>query len=133
MRPYILPKTLLRVSTNFPQAKKPGNEKRGSRVQLYLGTASQKEVISMPVYEYECTSCGHKVEVMQRFSDPPVEECGVCHGKMKKLISQCAFHLKGTGWYVTDYGSKGNQNSGESRSKESKESKTSNSKNTNSS
>ena len=60
----------------------------------------------MPIYEYECTNCGHRIEVMQKFSDPPIEECEKCHGRMKKLISQCTFHLKGTGWYVTDYGSK---------------------------
>ena len=60
----------------------------------------------MPVYEYECTNCGHRIEIMQKFSDPPIKECELCHGKMKKLISQCTFHLKGTGWYVTDYGSK---------------------------
>ncbi len=77
----------------------------------------------MPVYEYQCTSCGRKVEVMQRFSDPPLEECEVCHGKMKKLISQCTFHLKGTGWYVTDYGSKGKKDSNVSKPKESKASK----------
>jgi len=77
----------------------------------------------MPVYEYECTSCGHRVEVMQRFSDPPIEECEICHGRMKKLISQCTFHLKGTGWYVTDYGSKVKEKSKESKPKGSKESK----------
>ncbi len=64
----------------------------------------------MPIYEYECTNCGHRIEVMQKFSDPPIEECEKCHGKMKKLISQCTFHLKGTGWYVTDYGSKAQHN-----------------------
>ena len=60
----------------------------------------------MPIYEYECTKCRHQTEVMQKFSDPPVSECESCHGKMKKLISQSTFHLKGTGWYVTDYASK---------------------------
>ncbi len=60
----------------------------------------------MPIYEYECTKCGHVSEVWQKFSDPPVVQCDLCHGKMKKLVSQSAFHLKGTGWYVTDYASK---------------------------
>jgi predicted nucleic acid-binding Zn ribbon protein len=46
--------------------------------------------------------------VLQKFSDPPVTQCELCHGKMKKLISQSTFHLKGTGWYVTDYASKTN-------------------------
>jgi putative FmdB family regulatory protein len=65
----------------------------------------------MPIYEYQCTKCGQVKETWQKFSDPPVTECDLCHGKMKKLISQSSFHLKGTGWYVTDYASKtgGNQ------------------------
>lgn len=60
----------------------------------------------MPIYEYECTKCGHQAEVLQKFSDSPLAECELCHGKMKKLISHNTFHLKGTGWYVTDYASK---------------------------
>ena len=60
----------------------------------------------MPVYEYECTKCGHHMEVWQKISDAPLECCDVCNGKIKKLISQSSFHLKGTGWYVTDYASK---------------------------
>ncbi len=60
----------------------------------------------MPIYEYECAKCGHGTEILQKFSDPPITECELCQGKMKKLISQSTFHLKGTGWYVTDYASK---------------------------
>ena len=60
----------------------------------------------MPIYEYECSKCGHHVEALQKFSDPPILECDRCHADMKKLISQSTFHLKGTGWYVTDYASK---------------------------
>lgn len=61
----------------------------------------------MPIYEYECDECGHHVEALQKFSDPPLTECEACHShKLKKLISQSTFHLKGTGWYVTDYASK---------------------------
>lgn len=60
----------------------------------------------MPVYEYECTQCGHQVEVFQKISDSPLESCELCNGKIKKLISQSSFHLKGTGWYVTDYASR---------------------------
>lgn len=59
----------------------------------------------MPIYEYECTKCGHQTEVWQKFSDPPLTQCEQCRGKMRKLISQSTFHLKGTGWYVTDYAS----------------------------
>jgi putative FmdB family regulatory protein len=70
----------------------------------------------MPIYEYECGKCGHHVEVLQKFSDPPITECEECHSKMKKLISQSTFHLKGTGWYVTDYASKNSPGASESKS-----------------
>jgi putative FmdB family regulatory protein len=61
----------------------------------------------MPIYEYECSNCGCIKEVWQHFSDKPLTKCELCEGKMKKLISQSTFHLKGSGWYVTDYASKG--------------------------
>ena len=64
----------------------------------------------MPIYEYECDKCGHHVEALQKITDAPIIECDQCHSEMKKLISQSTFHLKGTGWYVTDYASK-NKNS----------------------
>ena len=60
----------------------------------------------MPFYEYECTKCGHHTELLQKISDPPISKCDLCNGRMKKLISQSTFHLKGSGWYVTDYASK---------------------------
>ena len=60
----------------------------------------------MPIYEYECTQCGRKEEVLQKFSDKPLTKCKYCSGKLHKLISQSSFHLKGTGWYVTDYADK---------------------------
>ncbi len=59
----------------------------------------------MPIYEYECTKCGNHTEVWQKFSDPPITQCEMCRGKMKKMMSQSTFHLKGSGWYVTDYAS----------------------------
>ncbi len=58
----------------------------------------------MPVYEYECTECGQAKEAFQKISDPPHTICSHCKGHLKKLISQSSFHLKGSGWYVTDYG-----------------------------
>jgi putative FmdB family regulatory protein len=61
----------------------------------------------MPVYEYKCSECGHINEVWQKFSDPPLDRCEVCGGLVKKIISHNTFHLKGSGWYVTDYSSKG--------------------------
>jgi putative FmdB family regulatory protein len=66
----------------------------------------------VPIYEYECTKCGHQTEALQKFSDPPLAECELCHGKLKKFISHSTFHLKGSGWYVTDYASKSGGNQG---------------------
>lgn len=63
----------------------------------------------MPVYEYECTECGEVEEALQKISEPPLKECPRCKGQLKKLISQSTFHLKGSGWYVTDYGGSSNQ------------------------
>jgi len=57
----------------------------------------------MPIYEYECETCGATVEALQKFSDAPLTTCEHCSGKLHKIISQSTFHLKGTGWYVTDY------------------------------
>jgi putative FmdB family regulatory protein len=64
----------------------------------------------MPIYEYRCLDCGHQFELMQKFSDPPAETCTSCAGAVQKLISRSAFHLKGSGWYVTDYGRNGSAN-----------------------
>ena len=58
----------------------------------------------MPVYEYQCSRCGHIEEAFQKISESPLEICPRCNGKLKKIISQSTFHLKGSGWYVTDYG-----------------------------
>lgn len=60
----------------------------------------------MPIYEYECTKCGNVEEALQKFSDKPLTRCGHCNGKLTKLVSQSTFHLKGSGWYVTDYANK---------------------------
>ena len=59
----------------------------------------------MPIYEYHCGGCGNDFEVMQRITAPPAESCELCgEGPVQKLISQSTFILKGSGWYVTDYG-----------------------------
>jgi len=60
----------------------------------------------MPLYEYQCADCGGIEEVIQKFSDAPLTTCRHCSGKLSKIISQSSFHLKGTGWYVTDYSKK---------------------------
>ncbi|HOX46847.1 MAG TPA: zinc ribbon domain-containing protein [Myxococcota bacterium] len=57
----------------------------------------------MPIYEYECTRCGDQTEAIQGFHDAPLKKCEKCGGKLHKLVSESAFHLKGSGWYVTDY------------------------------
>jgi putative FmdB family regulatory protein len=62
----------------------------------------------MPLYEYECGACGHRFEVIQKFSDSPVEKCPLCTEPVHKLLSAPAIQFKGTGWYVTDYASKRN-------------------------
>ena len=81
----------------------------------------------MPVYEYQCTECGQIEEAFQKISDSPLETCSHCKGHLKKLISQCTFHLKGSGWYVTDYGGKKTESTKKTDTKvstKSKESKT---------
>ena len=61
----------------------------------------------MPLYEYECSACGRRFELIQRFADPPAEACVACgKGPVHKLLSAPAVHFKGTGWYVTDYAKK---------------------------
>ncbi len=75
----------------------------------------------MPLYEYQCQSCGRRFEKIRKFSDPPLEICPHCGGKLEKLISSPAFHLKGTGWYATDYARKsesGSSKSGDSAKNE---------------
>lgn len=57
----------------------------------------------MPLYEYECTACGTRLEKIQKFSDLPLTECPKCKGALKKLLSSSAIQFKGSGWYVTDY------------------------------
>jgi putative FmdB family regulatory protein len=73
----------------------------------------------MPIYEYRCQDCNHEFERMQKFSDPPIGACPTCSGSVQKLISRSAFHLKGSGWYVTDYGRNGGEKSESSESEKS--------------
>ncbi|MDZ7581392.1 MAG: FmdB family zinc ribbon protein [Deltaproteobacteria bacterium] len=60
----------------------------------------------MPIYEYECNQCGSVEEVLQKVSDKPLTRCNRCSGRLNKLVSHTSFHLKGTGWYATDYAGK---------------------------
>ncbi len=57
----------------------------------------------MPIYEYRCDKCQRIIEVMQKFSDKPLTRCPSCAGRVSRIISNCSFQLKGSGWYVTDY------------------------------
>ena len=59
----------------------------------------------MPIYEYQCKKCG-EFEVVQKITETQLKRCPTCRGKVTKLISNTSFHLKGTGWYVTDYARK---------------------------
>ncbi len=59
----------------------------------------------MPLYEYECEN-GHRFEKIQKFSDPPIEQCPTCGSPVHKLMSSPAIQFKGSGWYITDYARK---------------------------
>ncbi len=72
----------------------------------------------MPIYEYECAECGHVEEALQKFSDKPLTTCDRCSGALHKLISQSTFHLKGSGWYVTDYANKSKNSASSTNKKE---------------
>ena len=58
----------------------------------------------MPLYEYECDNCGHRFEVIQKFSDAKISVCPKCGGPVQKLVSSPAIQFKGSGFYLTDYG-----------------------------
>ncbi len=60
----------------------------------------------MPIYEYKCQKCGKEFEEFQGITEPAISRCRFCKGPVSKLLSLSSFHLKGSGWYVTDYGGK---------------------------
>ena len=57
----------------------------------------------MPLYEYQCDSCGARFEVIQKFSDAPLVTHEGCGGHVERLLSAPALQFKGSGWYITDY------------------------------
>ena len=58
----------------------------------------------MPIYEYQCEECGHKLEKLRKMSDEPFKDCPACEKPtLNKLVSAAAFRLKGSGWYETDF------------------------------
>jgi len=66
----------------------------------------------MPTYEYQCLTCTEEFEVEQRITDPARAQCPSCGSwDTRRLISHSSFVLKGSGWYVTDYGRKGGSSS----------------------
>jgi putative FmdB family regulatory protein len=83
----------------------------------------------MPLYEYQCDSCGHRFELIRKFSDPPLEVCPKC-GKspVTKLVSSPAIQFKGSGFYITDYAKKNSPSETEKRKADSPSSSTSSSK-----
>lgn len=73
----------------------------------------------MPIYEYECNDCGHKLEAIQKLSDDLLKDCPDCgQESLRKLVSAVGFRLKGSGWYETDFKNGGKQGASDS-SKES--------------
>ncbi len=65
----------------------------------------------MPIYEYQCTSCGHSLEKLQKMTDAPLTDCPSCgEPALEKQISAAGFRLKGGGWYETDFKSSGQKN-----------------------
>jgi putative FmdB family regulatory protein len=62
----------------------------------------------MPLYEYECDACGQRFELIRKFSESALDACTLCgKGPVRRLMSSPAIQFKGTGWYITDYSSKG--------------------------
>jgi putative FmdB family regulatory protein len=60
----------------------------------------------VPIYEYRCDACGNTFEVMQKFSETPIETCELCGGSLRKVLHPVAIHFKGSGFYTTDYARK---------------------------
>jgi putative FmdB family regulatory protein len=79
----------------------------------------------VPIYEYECDACGHRFEVIQKFSDDPIDVCPKCgERKVHKRLSSPAFQFKGSGWYITDYARKGGSGDAKTDDKGAAEKKT---------
>ncbi|MCP4695817.1 MAG: zinc ribbon domain-containing protein [Gammaproteobacteria bacterium] len=75
----------------------------------------------MPIYEYSCTNCDHKLEILQKMNDALLQKCPECEkNTLKKMISAAGFRLKGSGWYETDFKNKGKQNDGKETAKSGK-------------
>jgi putative FmdB family regulatory protein len=63
---------------------------------------------AVPIYEYRCTSCGFQKEYLQKMTDPVMSVCPECKKQtFSKMLTAAGFHLKGSGWYATDFKSSG--------------------------
>jgi putative FmdB family regulatory protein len=69
----------------------------------------------MPMYEYQCETCGKVFELIQRFSDAPLQVHEDCGGPVHRLVSAPALQFKGSGWYVTDYAKQSSKPAGDSK------------------
>jgi len=86
---------------------RPGGNGSPNSAEVILPTLSLFGGPVLPLYEYECTVCKHRFELLQKFSDEPAKVCVRCGAPVQRLLSSPAIHFKGTGWYVTDYGKSG--------------------------
>ena len=78
----------------------------------------------MPIYEYKCSKCEHQFEIIQRFSDNPLESCPECgQTSIKKLVSAPSFRWKGGGWYETDFKTGSKKNIVDTKNEKSKQPK----------
>lgn len=81
----------------------------------------------MPLYDYQCSACGHQMEALQKMSDPLLTDCPECKAAtLKKKVTAAAFRLSGSGWYETDFKKDNKKNltdSGEAKSDSKKETK----------
>jgi putative FmdB family regulatory protein len=66
------------------------------------GALLEEDDQRMPTYEYQCKTCGHHFERVQRFSDAPLTECPHCSGEVRRVIHPAGIVFKGSGWYITD-------------------------------
>ena len=84
----------------------------------------------MPIYEYACTACGERTEAKQSFADPPLTDCPVCGGSLRKLYSPVGIVFKGSGFYSTDAKKKSSSTSSSEKKTSSTDTKSTESKTT---
>jgi putative FmdB family regulatory protein len=98
------------------QVRRRIGRRRGVALATSAAGRPGGEDYPMPLYEYQCTQCSERREILQKFSDPPLSHCPKCGGDMKKLQSSPAIQFKGSGFYKTDYASATSKGEGSSRS-----------------